>query len=96
MTGGAALERVVEELRTLAVVRRVILFGSRARGDHAPRADFDLAVEAPEANAAQWDAIARCVDGAATLVPIDLVRLDLAPEDLRNRIDSEGRILYER
>lgn len=96
MTGEAALERVVEELRTLAVVRRVVLFGSRARGDHAPRADFDLAVEAPEADASQWDAIVRCVDRAATLVPIDLVRLDLAPEDLRNRIDSEGRILYER
>ena len=38
------LAAAVERLRSVAPVERVILFGSRARGDHRPGSDWDLCV----------------------------------------------------
>lgn len=91
-----AIAQIVERLARRAEVRRAILFGSRARGDHQPRSDIDLAVDAPEASPHQWQAIEEIVDEAETLLPIDLVRLDTAPPELRERIVAEGRTLLER
>ncbi|GEP07567.1 nucleotidyltransferase domain-containing protein [Methylobacterium oxalidis] len=39
-----SLDAAVERLRALAPVERVILFGSRARGDHDHDSDWDLCV----------------------------------------------------
>lgn len=77
-------------------VRRVILFGSRARGDSRPRSDVDLAVEAPGASPREWQRLADIVEDADTLLSIDLVRLEEACEDLRRQILAEGRTLHER
>lgn len=91
-----AVRRLVASLAADPTVRRVILFGSRARGDAQPRADVDLAVEAPGASARDWLRLADMAEDADTLLSIDLVRLDEAPEELRSRILAEGRTLHER
>lgn len=89
--------RVVAVLARFPEVERVYLFGSRARRDHAPRADIDLAVSCPRADAGQWARIAEAVeDQAETLLPIDLVRLEDAAPDLRDRVLAEGRLIHER
>lgn len=87
--------RVLDVLTRFSTVDRVILFGSRARGDAGPRADIDLAVSCPRAGTADWLRIAEAVEEAETLLPIDLVRLEEASPDLRDRIHSEGRVLYD-
>ena len=91
-----AIAWIVDALQQRGDVARVILFGSRARRDHRPRSDIDLAVDAPRVSARQWQEITEIVDAAETLLPIDLVRLDAAPPELRERIAAEGRILFER
>jgi predicted nucleotidyltransferase len=40
----AAQDIVTERLKDFTGVERIILFGSRAPGDVAPRADIDLAI----------------------------------------------------
>jgi predicted nucleotidyltransferase len=92
----AAVQRLVAPLSAEPSVRRVILFGSRARGDAWPRSDVDIAIEAPGASSRDWLRLADMAEDADTLLSIDLVRLDEAPPDLRNRIQSEGLALYER
>jgi len=88
--------RVLDVLTRFPAVERVILFGSRARGDAGPRADIDLAVACPQAGEAEWLKIAEAVEEEAeTLLLIDLVRLEEASADLRDRIRSEGRVLYD-
>jgi predicted nucleotidyltransferase len=77
-------------------VKRVILFGSRARGDGAPRADIDLAVECPDADTRRWFDIEEAAENTSTLLKIDLVRLDRAAAELVANIRREGRVLYER
>ena len=91
-----AIRGLVAHLGAEPSVRRVILFGSRARGDAGPRSDVDLAVEAPGLAARDWLRLADLTEQADTLLKIDLVRLEEAPTELRSRIEVEGRTLHER
>ena len=93
-------ELILELARRLAehpAVERIWLFGSRARGDQFQRSDIDLAIEAPGMGRYEWLKIALDFeDEAPTLLSIDLIRLEEAPEHLRQEIREEGILLYER
>jgi len=91
-----AIRRLVSRLGAEPSVLRVILFGSRARGDAEPRSDVDLAVDAPGLDAREWLRLADLAEQADTLLKVDLVRLDEAPAELRARIEAEGRTIHER
>ena len=86
---------ITTHLATLSYVERVILFGSRARGDNDNRADIDMAVLCPSATEDQWVEIWSYMDDAPTLYEIDVVRLDTASKDLQENVKKEGIILYE-
>lgn len=87
---------VIEEIRQLAKqyqVDRVILFGSRARGDFRPKSDIDLA-------AAGGDFVRFMLDvneETSTLLSFDIINLDeKIQQELRDAINEEGVILYEK
>lgn len=88
-----AVSQVVAGIRGVSGVRRVILFGSRARGDARERSDVDLAIEGPELSQRDWLAIVEATENADTLLRIDLIRLEEASPSLRERILAEGRLL---
>lgn len=93
----AALNRLVDRLAIQPHVRRVWLFGSRARGDARERSDIDIAIEAPGADRSEWLEICRLVeDEAETLLPIDVIRMEEATDPLREEVRKEGRVLFER
>jgi predicted nucleotidyltransferase len=87
---------VAEKLKAFPEIERIVLFGSRARGDAPPRADIDLAVACPTADAVKWSDIVEAAEAAPTLLQIDLVRMEGAPSELLSQIVREGRVLYER
>ena len=91
-----ALRHLVRQLAEQPHVRRVWLFGSRARGDARQRSDIDLAIEAPAATRREWLDMCHLVEEADTLLPIDVVRLEEASRSLRASIQKEGRVLFER
>lgn len=91
-----AIAVMVDRIRRVRSVERIVLFGSRARGDHDDRSDIDLAVACPEADLDEWAAIWDAVDEAPTLLAVDLIRLDQVDEPLRRRIEAEGVPLHER
>lgn len=86
----ASVRPLVARLRETPGVRRVILFGSRARGDHRERSDVDLALDAPDLSLSDWTRLRLDADDAQTLYRVDLLRLHEAPDRLRCRIDREG------
>lgn len=87
---------VARKLQGFAQIERIYLFGSRARGDAQARSDIDLAISCPMADARAWDSICEAVDEADTLLKIDVIRLEEAGPELKQRIMAEGRLLYER
>ena len=91
-----AIAVMVEQIRRLPPVERIILFGSRARGDHDDRSDIDLGIVCPGASLEEWAAIWNIADEAPTLLNVDLVRLDEVDDALRGAIEREGAVLYAR
>lgn len=89
-------EAVLKQIRDLAAqygLRKVILFGSRARGDFKERSDIDLAV-----SGGNISAFALAVDEETdTLLQYDVVDLS-RPVDaaLLDNIRKDGVILYEK
>jgi predicted nucleotidyltransferase len=86
---------VLDEIRALAHkyhVKKVILFGSRARGDFKRTSDIDIAVDG-------GDFVRFAIDideETSTLLEFDVVNLQRdMQEELRKSIDTEGRIIYE-
>lgn len=74
-------------------VQRVILFGSRARGDNRERSDIDLAATGGNVAAFSLDVD----EETPTLLMYDVVDLDgpVQPE-LLEEIKRDGVVLYER
>ncbi len=72
--------------------KRIILFGSRARGDHQPLSDYDIGVEADNDLIENWARFWNQVDeGAPTLCKIDLVLINSEiSEELRTQILNQG------
>jgi len=77
-------------------VERVILFGSRARGDNAARADIDLAFDAPDIKHHDWVQVQELFEQADMLLSVDAMLLHQVSDQLRANIIKEGCILYER
>jgi predicted nucleotidyltransferase len=93
----ALIEELARRLARHPAVERIWLFGSRARGDNFERSDIDLAIEAPRMDRHDWLKIALdFAEEAPTLLLIDLVRVEEAPEHLRHEIRDEGILVYER
>ena len=71
---------------------RLILFGSRARGDNRERSDIDLAVSGGDVVRFSLD-----VEELPTLLSFDVVNLDGAVQpELLESIQREGITLYEK
>lgn len=77
-------------------VERVILFGSRARGDADATSDIDLAVECPGADYAEWSMIRSMREPPYTFDHVDIVRFDKASAPLQEEIRRDGKTLYEK
>jgi predicted nucleotidyltransferase len=72
-------------------VRLALLFGSRARGQHAAGADLDLAIEGEAVDRLE---LGREL-GAATGLDIDLVPIEHAGYPLLNAILRDGILVHE-
>lgn len=86
------------QLTALPFVEKIILYGSRARGDFLPRSDLDLAVLCSHASIHDWQKILTIIDEADTLLTIDCIQYNTLDFDnpLKQAIDRDGIMLYEK
>ncbi len=87
---------LIHELAGISIkhsVEKLLLFGSRARGDHKERSDIDLAVYGGNAAAFALD----IEEETNTLLMYDIVDMNLPIQDsLRRSIEDEGILIYEK
>lgn len=92
----ASIECVYQQICDFARIRgakRVILFGSRARGCSNQKSDIDLAVEGCADFAGFCDDIQERLQ---SLLTVDIVNLDdRLPLALTEDIRRDGKVLYE-
>lgn len=98
------IPRLIEQVHATADVAALWLYGSRARDDHRPGSDYDLAVVfcdriddrlerrlRPELLALKWQAALQIPDGQ-----LSVVDLSICPVPLGWSILSEGRLLADK
>jgi predicted nucleotidyltransferase len=92
-------EGLIQSIREIGrnyPIEQIVLFGSRARGDHKPVSDIDLAVLLlPESNCT--GRLTSDLEDLNTLFKIDTIFINenIDPKLLEN-IKKEGVLLYER
>ncbi|MCC8046619.1 MAG: nucleotidyltransferase domain-containing protein [Clostridiales bacterium] len=88
-------DKVLKEIRLFAKkhdVKKVILFGSRARGTHTERSDIDIAVCGGDTLGLYLD----LVECSHTLLMFDVIDLDKGIDnELKHEIERDGIVIYE-
>ncbi len=89
-------QQLEQEITDLAVnngIEKIVVFGSRSRGDFRRTSDIDLAVSGGNISKFMVDV----EEDTRTLLRYDIVNLDKPVEqELLNSIKEEGKILYEK
>jgi len=80
------LNNIVEKIKIQCNPDKIILFGSRARGDAHQNADIDIAVEGSKKPISSIDITAH----------LDIVDFTRADPSLKDKIKREGVTIYER
>lgn len=91
------IEHVYDQIRAFAAdagARKVVLFGSRAKGVNRPKSDIDLAVAGcPDFNRLEQN----LQDNLWSLLKVDVINLDEPiSSSLRAEIERSGKVLYEK
>ena len=98
MDDGISRYQFISDLKNLAYVEEIMLYGSRARGDSRARSDIDIAILCTGANDKEWQNIIKIVENADTLLKIDYVRYDKLTKNnpLKLAIDRDKKVLYRK
>ena len=94
-----ALDYVFEQIKKIASkykIEKVVLFGSRARGDNSRVSDYDIAIFGNELSPIDKALFSFDIEEISTLKKIDIVFIDESLDDeLIRNITKEGVVIYE-
>jgi predicted nucleotidyltransferase len=103
--GPETLSEIVRRIRSVANPRKIVLFGSRARGDHRPNSDIDLLVIEDSSLPRHRRAIPLCAALADLPLDVDAEVVVYTPAEVEewHNADAafvttalrEGTVLYE-
>lgn len=88
------LEEIIDICKRHAEIEKVVLFGSRARGDNSPKSDIDLAIYA---NSNFSDFIEDMENNTRTLLEFDFSNMRTVKDDFFiDQVNKEGITIYEK
>lgn len=75
------------------MLRNIVLFGSRAKGNNTERSDIDMAVYEGDFDGFYWN----IKEKINSLLMFDIIQADSAiSDDLKHEIEKDGVIIYEK
>lgn len=85
------LRNIVDVIVRRAHPQKIILFGSRARGNYTSTSDIDIAVDC-----VKDELIVHIIEEEIrTLLKLDIIHLHSVDKRLRDEIAADGIVLYE-
>lgn len=91
----ASIQNLIRQLVLKVKPSHVVLFGSRARGDHREHSDFDIALKGIGVDIDTYNqSFIEIQEEPYTLHPVDIVEYEKMDENYRKNIDKEGQIIY--
>ncbi|HBW39012.1 nucleotidyltransferase domain-containing protein [Desulfosporosinus sp. BICA1-9] len=93
------MDSVLEQIKEISLqykVDKIVLFGSRARGDYSSVSDYDIAIFENHLSALDKARLRDDVDEIETLKKIDIVFVqENFTDELMESIKRDGVIIYE-
>lgn len=95
-------DTVIAQIKEIAAkyksIQKIVLFGSRARQDHTPQSDYDIAVFAPVMTEAEWSLFLNEIENIDTFHKIDMVCIKERHKntELYDNILRDGVILMDK
>ncbi|SHM38486.1 hypothetical protein SAMN05660826_00926 [Caldanaerovirga acetigignens] len=93
-------EKILNELRRIFEkypVQKVLLFGSRARGDFKKTSDVDLAVFSRDISEREFNLMVDEINEIDTALSFDVVHFEkLKKDSLKEKIIRDGVLIYEK
>ncbi len=90
------LDKTIEILKDNFDPRRIILFGSRAKGKSKISSDFDLAIDMKRPDIRLRRNVEDEIDNAIGLYSVDLIYLNSVEKDFKELVLKTGKVVYER
>lgn len=89
------IKSVVNVLAETLKSPKIIMFGSRAKGDNGRHSDFDFAVSGKRPPIDVERQIKEKIEKASGLYGIDIVYLDSVDKDFKEIILRTGKVVYD-
>jgi len=93
------MDSVLEKIKEISLrykIHKIVLFGSRARGDHSHVSDYDIAIYENHMSALDKARLRDDVDEIETLKKIDIIFVhENLSDELIENIKRDGVIIYE-
>ena len=91
----ALVDLIISIVKEHADPKRIILFGSRARGKCREYSDFDIAVEGVETSIRKERLLKEALDQKLGIYTVDLINLDMVDPEFKKLILEQGKVIYE-
>ena len=87
-------KKVVDILVKQLRPRKIILFGSRAKGTHKRGSDFDFAVDLKRPVMKKETEIRGAIEAVSGLYSVDVIHLKSVDPGFRTAVCSTGKVIY--
>lgn len=89
------LKKIIEQASAASAVKKIVLFGSRVRGDFVPRSDYDLCFFIDDVQ--NWPRVVTTLEeNVDTLLKVDFVLFQELDQSFQDEIRKQGVVIYER
>lgn len=91
----ALLDTIIAIIKEHLHPKRIILFGSRAKGQAQEYSDYDIAIQGVDMDIRKDRLLKEALDEKMGIYTVEVVDLDRVDEGFRAMVVKYGKILYE-
>lgn len=88
------VQKLEDFFKQFDFIDKVVIFGSRARGDNAPKSDIDLCVYSLKMSKDEFVKLRRELDDLPILYKMDIVHFENSSDELKENILRDEKLFF--